>query len=212
MFDSIIFDLDGTLWDSTVPICESWNVVLKSHAEIKRPPVTINELGECMGLPMYDIAAKLFPLESKEVQTAIMDELCAYENEYLSEHGARLFDGLENVLSLLSKRYRLFIVSNCQDGYIEAFLKAHRLAKYFDDTECWGRTRTCKGESNKILIKRNNLCNPVYAGDTSGDAESADYAGIPFIYAAYGFGNVSSDKYIAKIDDIKNLPELMEEL
>ena len=196
MFDSIIFDLDGTLWDSTVPICESWNVVLKRHAEIKRPPVTINELGECMGLPMYDIAAKLFPLESKEVQTAIMDELCAYEN----------------VLSLLSKRYRLFIVSNCQDGYIEAFLKAHRLAKYFDDTECWGRTRTCKGESNKILIKRNNLCNPVYAGDTSGDAESADYAGIPFIYAAYGFGNVSSDKYIAKIDDIKNLPELMEEL
>ena len=49
----------------------------------------------------------------------------------------------------------------------------------------------------------------MYAGDTSGDAESADYAGIPFIYAAYGFGNVSSDKYIAKIDDIKNLPELM---
>ena len=103
-------------------------------------------------------------------------------------------------------------MSNCQDGYIEAFFKDHRLAKYFDDTECWGRTRTCTGESNTILIKRNNLCNPVYAGDTSGDAESADYAGIPFIYAAYGFGNVSSDKYIAKIDDIKNLPELMEEL
>ena len=50
MFDSIIFDLDGTLWDSTVPICELWNVVLKRHAEIKRPPVTINELGECMGI------------------------------------------------------------------------------------------------------------------------------------------------------------------
>ena len=61
MFDSIIFDLDGTLWDSTVPICESWNVVLERHAEIKRPPVTINELGECMGLPMYDIAAKQIP-------------------------------------------------------------------------------------------------------------------------------------------------------
>lgn len=28
---------------------------------------------------MYDIAAKLFPLESKEVQIAIMDELCAYK-------------------------------------------------------------------------------------------------------------------------------------
>ena len=78
MFDSIIFDLDGTLWDSTVPICESWNVVLKRHAEIKRPPVTINELGECMGLPMYDIAAKLFPLESKEYFCFVYNISCLY--------------------------------------------------------------------------------------------------------------------------------------
>lgn len=131
MFDSIIFDLDGTLWDSTVPICESWNVVLKRHAEIKRPPVTINELGECMGLPMYDIAAKLFPLESKEVQTAIMDELCAYENEYLSEHGARLFDGLENVLSLFTKMYRHVYSEQLSGRLYRSFFKGSQACKVF---------------------------------------------------------------------------------
>ena len=62
-YDSIIFDLDGTLWDSSKPICEAWNIILDKHPEILREPITIDELGGCMGLPMYDIAAKLFPLE-----------------------------------------------------------------------------------------------------------------------------------------------------
>lgn len=60
-YDSIIFDLDGTLWDSSKPICEAWNIILDKHPEIVREPITIDELGGCMGLPMYDIAAKLFP-------------------------------------------------------------------------------------------------------------------------------------------------------
>ena len=131
MFDSIIFDLDGTLWDSTVPICESWNVVLKRHAEIKRPPVTINELGECMGLPMYDIAAKLFPLESKEVQTAIMDELCAYENEYLSEHGARLFDGLEKCIIIIIKKIQAVYSEQLSGRLYRSFFKGSQACKVF---------------------------------------------------------------------------------
>ena len=125
----------------------------------------------------------------------------------------RVYPGTIEMLQNLKKKGKnVYLLSNAQRIFTAYEMQVIQIAKYFDDTECWGRTRTCKGESNKILIKRNNLCNPVYAGDTSGDAESADYAGIPFIYAAYGFGNVSSDKYIAKIDDIKNLPELMEEL
>lgn len=205
MFDSIIFDLDGTLWDSTDGVCTSWNEVLKRHPEIHREPITAEDLSACMGLPMYDISAKLFPDESSETQKNFMDELCVYENEYLEIHGGRLFDGLVKTLDYLSEKYRLFIVSNCQDGYIEAFLKAHGLSGYFEDTECWGRTRLSKGESNKILIKRNGLKNPVYVGDTAGDAKSAEDAGIPFIFASYGFGNVEEGRYIHRIDSIEEL-------
>ena len=67
-YDSIIFDLDGTLWNSSKPICEAWNIILDRHKEIVREPITIEELGQCMGLPMYDIAAKLFPDEKEEVR------------------------------------------------------------------------------------------------------------------------------------------------
>ena len=98
----------------------------------------------------------------------------------------------------LQKKYKLYIVSNCQDGYIEAFIKAHHMEKYFEDTECWGRTRLSKGESNKILIARNQLKNPIYAVD----------AGIPFVYAAYGFGEVQDCAY--EIQSIRELPEVLE--
>ena len=201
-FDGIIFDLDGTLWNSTKAICDTWNVVLVRYPELNRR-MTVEELYECMGLQMYDISAKLFPNLSKDMQKKLMDECCEYENEYLSIHGGELYEGLEEVLITLSGKCPLFIVSNCQDGYIECFLKAHNLSKYFVDTECWGRTRVSKGESNKILMNRNNLTHPVYVGDTVGDAQSAIDAGIPFVYAAYGFGSVNQYEYA--INSIKEL-------
>lgn len=67
-----------------------------------------------------------------------------------------------------------------------------------------------KGESNKILIARNHLQNPVYVGDTAGDYQSAIDARIPFIYAAYGFGEVRDCDY--KIQSIRELPEVVEQV
>lgn len=166
--DSIIFDLDGTLWSSAKAISEAWGLVLQKHENIEKKEVTEEELYSCMGLPMYDIAAKLFPSLAENIRNQLMDELCEFENGYLEKRGGVLYDGLEETLAQLQKKYKLYIVSNCQDGYIEAFIKAHHMEKYFEDTECWGRTRLSKGESNKILIARNHLKNPIYVGDTAG--------------------------------------------
>lgn len=210
-FDGIIFDLDGTLWNAAKPICCSWNEVMSKNG-VKRPPVTEEEIKSYMGLPMYDIAAKALPELSKEKQVSLMEEMCCYENEYLAAHGGTLFEGLEQTLQALLKDYKLFIVSNCQDGYIEAFIKAHHMEKYFSDTECWGRTKLPKSESNKILMARNNLINTVYVGDTQGDADAARKAGIPFILAGYGFGNAEESDCIAVVEDIRELPEVLEKL
>lgn len=215
MYDSIIFDLDGTLWNATENIKNAWNVVLDRHVnELKdihteHKVLTLPELRECMGLVMYDIAAKLFTDVTEEQRNALMDEMCAYENVYLNEHGGVLYPQLEDTLKALKDKYRLFIVSNCQDGYIEAFLHAHGLAPYFEDTECWGRTRKLKGENNKIIIERNGLKNPVYVGDTVKDAESAEYAGIDYIYAAYGYGDVDKSRCRYVINEFKDLTSIL---
>lgn len=205
--DGIIFDLDGTMWDCTEGICESWNIILAKHPEIKRDPITMQDLEQCMGLPMYDIAKKLFPKEEEQIRNGLMDELSVFENSYIGEKGGMLYPDLEKTLKALSEKYPLFIVSNCQEGYIEAFLSAHNLGKYFRDIECWGRTRASKGESNRILMERNGLKHPVYVGDTAGDAQSAMDVQIPFIYAAYGFGETAH--YDEKIDTISQLLKLL---
>ena len=178
-------------------------------SQIHRAPIVEADLNDCMGLPMYDIAAKLFPQEQEPVRNALMDELCTFENGYLAERGGILYPQLAETLYTLSKKYPLYIVSNCQDGYIESFLTAHLMSDFFKDTECWGRTFLSKSESNKILIERNNLKNPVYVGDTAGDAKSAKDAGIDFIYAEYGFGDVSKDSYVAKIESFAELAEIL---
>lgn len=206
-YDGLIFDLDGTMWDSTNPIVEAWNIILAKHPEIIREPIIKTDLNDCMGLPMYDIAAKLFPKEEEKVRNALMDELCEFENGYLAKVGGVLYPNLRKTLEVLKKRYPLFIVSNCQDGYIEAFLSAHNMSDLFKDTECWGRTFVSKGETNKILMARNNLKNPVYIGDTQGDKQSAIDAGIDFIYASYGFGHV--DEYTYKINTFADLQDVL---
>ena len=206
-YDGIIFDLDGTMWDTRKPICEAWNIILSRHEEIHRTPIVEADLNDCMGLPMYDIAAKLFPQEQEQVRNALMDELCTFENGYLAERGGILYPQLAETLYTLSKKYPLYIVSNCQDGYIQCFFKAHNLEKYFVDFESAGKTGLSKGENNKLVIERNNLKNAVYVGDTQGDADSATVAGIPFVYARYGFGDV--EKYDYVIDKISDMIKIM---
>ena len=73
-YDGIIFDLDGTMWDTRKPICEAWNIILSRHEEIHRAPIVEADLNDCMGLTMYDIAAKLFPQEQEQIRNALMDE------------------------------------------------------------------------------------------------------------------------------------------
>lgn len=205
-FDGIIFDLDGTLWDTVHEICETWNLVLEKHPHISKT-VTEKELRSTMGLPIDKIGERLFPMVSKKMQLQLLDECGELEISYLNEHGGTLYADLEPVLKQLSEKYPLFIVSNCQCGYIESFLNAHHMKKYFKDYECFGNTGLSKGENNCLVIERNQLQHAVYVGDTQGDADSAKFANIPFIYAAYGFGAV--EEFDFKIKEIHEILEII---
>ena len=200
--DSIIFDLDGTLWDSTQSVLKAWDLVFKNNKDITNP-ITLEILESCMGLQIHEIGAKLFPYLEEVKQTKILDLCCEEERKLLLKDGGTLYKDLESTLQTLAKSYSLFIVSNCQCGYIETFLEYHKLGKYFKDFECAGNTRLVKGENIKSVIKRNNLGHPVYVGDTQGDCDAAKLAKIPFIFASYGFGKVDGYDYVInEVSDI----------
>lgn len=193
-YDSLIFDLDGTLWNSSETVAEAWNNALEKGGYSFR--ITGADVLRHMGKSMDVIMRDVFGADiSDEAVTEFLEMLSAQEIKHIEENGGVLYPELEKTLSLLKGNYRLFIVSNCQKGYIEAFLKAHRLSGYFEGFMCWGDTKLHKGETNKRLIERYSLESPVYIGDTEGDHVSAVYAGIPFVHAAYGFGEVSGADY-----------------
>ena len=127
----------------------------------------------------------------------IIHKCCEYENEYRAEHGVDLYPGMEQTIKELHKKYKLFIVSNCQEGYIQCLFKIHpHLEEYFTDYEYPGRSGKPKADNIKMVVKRNNLLRPIYIGDTAGDAKASKEAGVPFIYARYGFGQVDEFDYV----------------
>ena len=208
MKKGIIFDLDGTLWDSAQEVVDSWNVVIDSLPDFHKR-ITVEDMESLMGKTMDDIAFSYFNTVSRDRALEILQACMDYENEYLEKVGGILYPQLEQVLADLSKDYFLAIVSNCQRGYIEAFLKFHKLEPYFNDFECFGNTKQEKDANITTVVKRNGLSKAVYVGDVLGDYLSTTKAGLPVIWAEYGFGQVPQAKY--KINASTQLRTCIEE-
>ena len=203
MTDGLIFDVDGTLWDSTPIVEKAWNQALK-EAGILDVTVSADQLKGLFGLPMKDIIDRVLPEKSEEVKEKFMPLCFSYEHAFLERESGVLYPELANTLEVLSKKYPLFIVSNCQAGYIELFLKKTGFEKYFKDFTCPGDTGKLKAENIQIIAERNGLKKPVYIGDTQMDADACKKAGVEIVFAAYGFGTVKEPDYV-----IHTLPELV---
>ena len=206
MFDGILFDLDGTLWDATGAVAKSWTLGLEQLG-IRRAPITAEELFPCMGLLLPDIVDRLVPGQDPGTQEKIISHCCRVENDYLARHGAPLYPGEEESLAALSKQYPLFVVSNCEKGYIEAYFTGTGMGKYFTDFESAGNTGLTKAENISLVVRRHGLKKPVYVGDTALDHTSAQTAGVPFIHASYGFGKVKNVPSIQELSQLKSLLE-----
>ena len=158
--------------------------------------MTAERLQGLFGLPMDDIIRDILP-DATEVQRADFAPYCyRYEHEYLEKTGGVVYDGFETMLEELSRRYPLYIVSNCQAGYIELMLTKTGFEKYFKDHICFGDNDKFKAENILIICERNDIKYPVYVGDTQMDADACRQAKVPIVYAAYGFGKVDNPDHI----------------
>lgn len=193
--DSLILDVDGTLWDSTSIIADAWNEIVDARDDI---PVhfTAYQLSQLFGRPLSAIADIIFPFLEEKERYALMDTCCEREHERLHENNKDiLYPGVADTIRELSKNHKIFIVSNCQAGYIELFLEKTGLAPYVTDFECPGNTGLGKGANIRLIIERNHLNHPIYVGDIKGDQLASSEAGIPFCHASYGFGKVEEPDY-----------------
>ena len=205
----VIFDLDGTLWNSSRVVAESWNIAIKEDGYDL--VLTSDDIMRGMGKTMNAIADGLFGFLPEKERYALARHCEKYENEYLADHSGDLFDGVEETLALLRDAgVKMAVVSNCQEGYVKAFLDSMDMWKYFCDYEEWGRTYLLKAGNIKLVMERNGEDKAVYVGDIQKDSDASHEAGIPCIYAAYGFGEITdAEGVINKFDE---LPGVLKEM
>ena len=202
-FDGVIFDLDGTLWDSCESVAASWNRSLEARFG-SAGRFSREDIQGIMGLTGAEIAARLF--SSFGSRAAQVEE----EAERLSVLGGKIYPGIEAMLKELYPKAGLYIVSNCQRGYIESFLAFSGLGGYFSAWACEGETGLSKAENIRLLAARKGLRRPVYVGDTATDEKSAREAGCAFVHAGYGFGSAQAPD--AVLLSPAELPVLLEAL
>ena len=134
--DSIIFDVDGTLWDSRAVVAQSWNKVIRKHSD---SDVVVTEEGftSLFGKPVNEITDAIFPDMSEEEKRRLEILLLEYENEYILDNNpGTIYKGVRETIVKLSEQYPLYLASNCYLGYIEAFLEVTDLKPYFKDHIC----------------------------------------------------------------------------
>ena len=205
-YESLIFDIDGTLWDSRALVAEGYNIQLKKEG-LDHLCVTAGDLKPLFGKVMTEIADGIFASIPVPERYALMERCMDTENRYLHENPCRIgYPGVLETVRELAKQYRLFIVSNSQCGYPELCMDKLGLAPYIQGHLCFGDTGTSKGKTIRALMERHGIENCAYVGDTQGDYEATVEAGVPFIWCSYGFG--MPEGYEAKIDSFADLLNL----
>ena len=198
---ALIFDLDGTLWNSTEASTALWQRELRKENASAVP--THAQLTASMGLGPRELADALAFGVPEDRRMDVFYRVCELETTFIPEYGAILYPGLVETLTPLSKDYRLMVASNCVDGYIEAFLGYAGVENLFCDFAHPGITGLSKAGNIRLLMERNGVAEAAMVGDTILDWEAACGAGVPFIHAAYGFGQVPAAEW-----RIQSLPEL----
>ena len=190
-YDSIIFDLDGTLWDACEASAIGWNNALIKR-NIPHENITADAIRSVCGLPFDECLNVIFSKNGSVDYKSISHLFSAEEKKAIESLGGKLFEYVHEGLEALSSHYKLFLVSNCQSWYLKSFWKQHNVKKYFYGSDCFGDSKVSKTEMIKIIIAQYGLNNPIYIGDTKGDMDSTLKAKIAFGYAEYGFGEINT--------------------
>lgn len=199
--DSLIFDMDGTLWDAVDTYTESWNLIFKK-LNLDRV-MAREELLERIGWDGDKVMQAVLPEFDREKRQEIYNDVNGIRRRLLPHNGGVLYNGVADGLKELATRYQLFILSNCAKGIIRIFIDWAGIDEHITGEIAYGVNCMPKQHNIKLLMDTHSLKNPVYIGDTAGDSEQSRLAGVPFVFVSYGFGNTND--YDLKFDDFKSL-------
>ena len=209
MYQVIIFDLDGTLIDSSEGIIHAAE---KTIEILGYPSMSRDEIRSYIGPPVGKGIIERNGFDEKELNhfNSVFRDL--YKNKYLME--ASVYPGVYNMLSSLKDRF-VCIATNKREDYTKMLLDNFKISELCDCV----RGLDMKGELKKrnliedcIKASNNSVQNNiVMVGDTDNDLFAAKECNIDFIGVTYGFGfkNESDVKYGRAVKSVQSLLDVL---
>lgn len=207
----LLFDLDGTLIDSSPGILASFARILSAH-DIK-PVVPLAPA--LIGPPLLVTLQKVSGIDN----AAELSELAeAFKADYDSVGylETQVFPGVaEGLAQLAADGTRLYIVTNKRMLPTRKILEAFGLARHFSGVHTRDETEPpapSKAAVTKRLITQYSI-DPAHAwfiGDTEEDAAAARENGLGFIHAVYGYGSTDMQSASdAVLQNFSALPDII---
>ncbi len=199
-----LFDLDGTLIDSSPEIIKTYNAVFLKHNIEPIREVSIDLIGP----PLKETMSMLVPLDHEhKLESLINDFIDLYDNKFCYE--SLLYKGAYEMLNNLSKHKKLILITNKRLIPTEKILSSlgimHFFEKYFsldsNDQLLINKSLLIKDVLEKMKLDSSKC---IYIGDTEGDFNASRDNNIDFIFAKYGYGD-SRIKFLNEISDISDL-------
>ena len=187
-YDTIIFDLDGTLLNTLDDLKDSLNYALTKHGH---KPRTSEEVKSFVGNGVKMLMRRALPIHSteEEVEKCLATFTSHYKTNMQNKTGP--YDGIMELLQYLDKNnYKLAIVSNKFDSAVKELAK-----HYFDDliSVAIGESPDVKRKPapdsilTAIRLLGSDKNKSLYVGDSETDIQTAKNAGIPCVGVTWGF-------------------------
>lgn len=202
MYDTILFDLDGTLIDSGEGITNSVAYALKKYG------ITVSDktqLYQFIGPPLHESFQKFYGFSEEESKRAVEIYREYYCSKGIFEN--YIYEGIETLLKRLVKAKKVLLVATSKpEVFARQILEYLKLADYFSGI--YGAnldgSRTKKAEVISYALMRQNVTDvskAVMVGDREHDILGAKKAGIDGIGVLFGYGNYE-ELHCAKADKI----------
>lgn len=206
-YDLVIFDLDGTLLDTSPGI---YNSVRYAERKLGLARIPDGRLREFVGPPPKEMYRKIYGLDDEAALQA-----AKYHREYgrtKAIYEASVYPGIEDVLKWLKSMNVKLAVSTLKSQKIaETILENFALWNYFDsvagmdDSESMTKCQTILKAIEETGIPGNRA---VMVGDSRYDLDGAEEAGVDFVEVMYGFGFVrptGRNRFIRKVSELSNI-------
>ena len=204
-YELIIFDLDGTLLDTSEGI---FNSVRYAEKCMGFEPISDVRLREFVGPPPKSMYMQVYGANEEDAVLATQKHREYGKTKAIYE--AKVYSGMEKTLQILkSQGYKLAVATLKSQKIAEVVLENFKLAKYFDVIIGMNESENLtKCMTIQMAIEQTQTTGwTLMVGDSQYDYDGAKEAEVDFVGALYGFGFDGS--YEGRFATIKNPSELL---